>query len=185
MKHMKKWIFVIVLALVALTAFLLFVLVLRPHVLVEEPTEAATVDKDGIEGELYGVLTLYDQVERKQMQEITVHNEKGTYSFTRQMFADPSSAFVLTIDGKDFSHIEFNEEKFSDINKTLAELGEKYGLTPAGMAIAWLLRLPEKTQPIVGTTKPERVKAVAEAADVTISREDWYRIYREQGYPLP
>ena len=77
------------------------------------------------------------------------------------------------------------EEKFSDINKTLAELGEKYGLTPAGMAIAWLLRLPEKTQPIVGTTKPERVKAVAEAADVTISREDWYRIYREQGYPLP
>ena len=78
-----------------------------------------------------------------------------------------------------------NEEKFSDINKTLAELGEKYGLTPAGMAIAWLLRLPEKTQPIVGTTKPERVKAVAQAADITMSREDWYRIYREAGYPLP
>lgn len=78
-----------------------------------------------------------------------------------------------------------NEEKFADINKTLAELGEKYGLTPAGMAIAWLLRLPEKTQPIVGTTKPERIRAVAQAADVTISREDWYRIYREQGYPLP
>ncbi len=78
-----------------------------------------------------------------------------------------------------------NEEKFSDINKTLAELGEKYGITQAGMAIAWLLRLPEKTQPIVGTTKPERIKAVAEAADVTLSREDWYRIYREAGYPLP
>lgn len=77
------------------------------------------------------------------------------------------------------------EEKFSDINNTLAELGEKYGVTQAGMAIAWLLRLPEKTQPIVGTTKPERIKAVAEAADVTLSREDWYRIYREAGYPLP
>ena len=77
------------------------------------------------------------------------------------------------------------ERKFSGINKTLAELGEKYGLTPAGMAIAWLLRLPEGTQPIVGTTKPDRVKAVAAAADVKISREDWYRIYREQGYPLP
>ena len=77
------------------------------------------------------------------------------------------------------------EEKFSDINNTLAELGEKYGVTQAGMAIAWLLRLPEKTQPIVGTTKPERIKAVAEAADVTLSREDWYRIYRESGYPLP
>ena len=76
-------------------------------------------------------------------------------------------------------------EKYEKLNAAIEELSEKYGITPTGMAIAWLLRLPEKMQPIVGSTNPERIKAVAQAADVTISREDWYRIYREAGYRLP
>ena len=76
-------------------------------------------------------------------------------------------------------------EKYEKLNATIEELSEKYGITPTGMAIAWLMRLPEKMQPIVGSTNSERIKAVAEAADVTISREDWYRIYREAGYRLP
>ena len=76
-------------------------------------------------------------------------------------------------------------EKYEKLNATIEELSEKYGITPTGMAIAWLIRLPENMQPIVGSTNPERIKAVAEAADVTISREDWYRIYREAGYRLP
>jgi predicted oxidoreductase len=53
------------------------------------------------------------------------------------------------------------------------------------MAIAWILRLPDKMQPIVGSTNPERIKTVAKVADISISREDWYRIYREAGYRLP
>lgn len=75
--------------------------------------------------------------------------------------------------------------KYEKLNAAIEELSEKYGITPTGMAIAWLLRLPEKMQPIVGSTNPDRIKAVAQAADVTISREDWYRIYREAGYRLP
>lgn len=111
----KKWIPVIALALAALLAVLLFFFVLKPLVLVEEPTEEETLDKTGEEGDLYGILTLYDQITRKQMQSVTVHNENGTYSFERKNLADPSSAFVLTIDGKDFSHIEFDEEKFASL----------------------------------------------------------------------
>lgn len=76
-------------------------------------------------------------------------------------------------------------EKYEKLNAVILELAEKYGITPTGMAIAWLLRLPDKMQPIVGSTNPERIKAVAEAADVELSREDWYRIYREAGYRLP
>lgn len=76
-------------------------------------------------------------------------------------------------------------EKYEKLNATIEELAEKYGITPTGMAIAWLLRLPDKMQPIVGSTNPERIKAVADAADVELSREDWYRIYREAGYRLP
>lgn len=78
-----------------------------------------------------------------------------------------------------------NNRKYKSLNKVIEELAEKYGTTPTGMAIAWLLRLPEKMQPIVGSTNPQRIEAVAKAADITISREDWYRIYREAGYKLP
>ncbi len=77
------------------------------------------------------------------------------------------------------------DEKYEKLNAAISELAEKYGITPTGMAIAWLLRLPDKMQPIVGSTNPERIKAVADAADVELSREDWYRIYREAGYRLP
>ena len=77
------------------------------------------------------------------------------------------------------------EKKYKKLNRTLEELGEKYGLTATAVAIAWLLRLPDKMQPIVGSTNPERIKAVAKAADTEMSREDWYRIYREAGYALP
>ena len=78
-----------------------------------------------------------------------------------------------------------DNRKYKSLNKVIDELAEKYGLTSTGMAIAWLMRLPDKMQPIVGSTNPDRIKAVAEAADVTISREDWYKIYREAGYRLP
>ena len=76
-------------------------------------------------------------------------------------------------------------KKYKGLHKLLCELAEKYGTTDTGMAIAWLLRLPDKMQPVVGSTNPERIKAVAKAADINLSREDWYRIYLEAGYRLP
>lgn len=78
-----------------------------------------------------------------------------------------------------------DNKKYKGLNKLMEELAEKYGTTPTGMAIAWILRLPDKMQPIVGSTNPDRIEAVAKAADITITREDWYRIYREAGYRLP
>ena len=78
-----------------------------------------------------------------------------------------------------------DNRKYKNLNKVIEELAKKYGTTPTGMAIAWILRLPEKMQPIVGSTNPGRIEAVAKAADITLSREDWYRIYREAGYRLP
>lgn len=75
--------------------------------------------------------------------------------------------------------------KYKDLHKEIDAIAEKYGITDTGVAIAWLLRLPEKMQPIVGSTNSERIKAVACAAEITLSREDWYSIYRKAGYALP
>ncbi len=76
-------------------------------------------------------------------------------------------------------------DKFAKANQALRDMAEKYGVSDTGMAIAWLLRLPDKMQPIVGSTNPQRLKEIARAADIELSREDWYKLYLAAGYTLP
>lgn len=80
----------------------------------------------------------------------------------------------------------FLENKdYEKLRAVISEIGEKYDITDTGVAIAWLLRLPEKMQPVVGTTNLQRVKDIAKAAEVELSAEDWYKIYLAAGYRLP
>ncbi len=74
---------------------------------------------------------------------------------------------------------------FADLNAKIGEMAEKYGVTDTGIAIAWLLRLPEQMQPIVGSTNPERLKQIAAATEITLSARDWYSLYLAAGYRLP
>lgn len=75
--------------------------------------------------------------------------------------------------------------EYSEVNNILNEMAEKYRITDTGMAIAWLLRLPEKMQPIVGSTNLDRIRQISEASDIYLSAEDWYKIYLAAGYRLP
>jgi len=50
----------------------------------------------------------------------------------------------------------------------------EYGVGPAEIALAWILRHPAGIQPIVGSTTPSRIEAATRALDY--SREDWYRL---------
>ena len=76
-------------------------------------------------------------------------------------------------------------EKFPALNKKLAEIGEKYGLTETGVAAAWILRHPANMQLIAGTMNPDRLREICKAADVTLERSEWYEIYRAAGHCLP
>lgn len=40
-------------------------------------------------------------------------------------------------------------------------------------------------QVIAGTMNVGRIKEIAQASDVELSREDWYALYREAGNVLP
>lgn len=44
------------------------------------------------------------------------------------------------------------------------------------VALAWLLRHPSRIVPIVGSTDPARVTEVSKAADLELSRDEWYRL---------
>lgn len=74
---------------------------------------------------------------------------------------------------------------YPELNRELHDMAQAYGVTPTGMAIAWILRHSAKMQPVIGTVNPHRVREICAASDVTITREEWYRLYRSTGKVLP
>lgn len=84
-----------------------------------------------------------------------------------------------------FEGVFLGNDKFPELNAKLAELAEKYGTTPTGLASAWILRHPAHMQVIAGTMNLTRIKEIAEASEIVLSREDWYAIYLAAGNILP
>jgi aryl-alcohol dehydrogenase-like predicted oxidoreductase len=54
----------------------------------------------------------------------------------------------------------------------MKKLAEKYGRTPAQLAIAWVLRRPEVTSAIVGIRRPSQIEEIVPASDWNLSEED-------------
>lgn len=70
--------------------------------------------------------------------------------------------------------------------KLVAELAKDLQCSTEAIVLAWLLRHPAGIQPLVGSTHPGRISACAEATGITLSREDWYRLYiAARQNPLP
>ena len=84
-----------------------------------------------------------------------------------------------------FEGCYIDSEKFPKLNKKLAEIAEKYGATKTGIATAWILRHPANMQVIAGTTNPKRIEEICKGADINITGEEWYEIYRAAGNELP
>ena len=84
-----------------------------------------------------------------------------------------------------FEGVFIGNEKFPALNATLERIAEKYGATPTAIAFAWILRHPAFKQVVTGTTSPERMKTVCAAADITLTREEWYELYLSTGKVLP
>ena len=78
-----------------------------------------------------------------------------------------------------------DNEKFPELNNTMEIIAEKYGVSKTTLAFAWILRHPAKMQPVTGTTNLTRLADCLKAADVRLTREEWYEIYRAAGNILP
>ncbi len=78
-----------------------------------------------------------------------------------------------------------DREKYPALNAALDNVAEKYGVTPVAIAAAWILRHPAGMQVISGSVSPERMRAIAAAARIELTREDWYAVYRAAGFRLP
>jgi len=78
-----------------------------------------------------------------------------------------------------------DRENFAELNDAIDELAKAYGVTPTGIAVAWITRHPAKIQVVLGTTKPKRVVEAAAGSSVSLTREEWYRLFRAAGHTLP
>ena len=62
----------------------------------------------------------------------------------------------------------------------------RYGVSAEAIVLAWLLRHPAGIQPVLGTTRPDRLRACAEATRVDLTREEWYSLFAAaRGAPMP
>ena len=80
------------------------------------------------------------------------------------------------------------QEKYP-VEKVLLELDAQagaLGTTRSNVALAWLLKHPAGIVPIVGSTRPEKIREAADADAIELTRESWYRLLEAaRGEPLP
>ncbi|WP_369698833.1 aldo/keto reductase [Paenibacillus pedocola] len=103
------------------------------------------------------------------------------YSRLHDMTIQPWSPFQYGF----FEGVFLGNEKFPELNEVIGKLAAEKEVADTAIAIAWLLRHPANMQPIVGTTNTQRLLDIAKASDITLTRQEWYEIYRAAGNKLP
>ncbi|WP_369211767.1 aldo/keto reductase [Streptomyces flavofungini] len=72
--------------------------------------------------------------------------------------------------------------------RLVAALAETKGTTPETILLWWLQRHPARIAPVIGTSRPERIRACRDAVDREpgLTHEEWYTLWTTaRGAPLP
>jgi len=80
--------------------------------------------------------------------------------------------------GNGKSNVLPSQEKYKPIKirRRLDSLAREFGASRSAIALAWLLKHPSGIIPIIGTTKPSRIRELAEADQIDLSHEQWYTL---------
>lgn len=85
--------------------------------------------------------------------------------------------------GKLFSQ---NTDQTSRLHKLFSELKDKYNAEPDQLALAWIISHPSNIFPVIGSGKIERVTSAAESCKISLSKEDWFKIWTaSMGHEVP
>jgi predicted oxidoreductase len=77
----------------------------------------------------------------------------------------------------------YQMQKLLPVLDAIAQVRGTHRLT---IALAWLLRHPSGIVPIIGSTQPARIRAAAQACEIELSRDEWYRLLEAaRGERLP
>ena len=75
-----------------------------------------------------------------------------------------------------FAHDLYYTGPDYDVAERVADVAAAKGVSPAQVALAWLLRQPGVTAPIVGASKMEQLEQAVAALDVTLTDEEATRL---------
>lgn len=81
----------------------------------------------------------------------------------------------------------FNDEAFQPLRNALETVARELNAESIEQVVyAWILRLPSKPLPIIGSGKIERVRAALVAEELDMTRQQWFRIRKAAlGYDVP
>ena len=79
----------------------------------------------------------------------------------------------------------FDENKYPSINNALNRMAEKYHTSKCAIATAFLLKLDSKLLVITGSMNVDHIQESLDGESISLSKEDWYAIYKECGHKLP
>ena len=115
--------------------------------------------------------------------EAAVNRDGGVLDYCRlnDITIQPWSPFQYGF----FEGVFLGSDKFPELNKKIDEIAAKYDVSNTTIAVAWLLRHPARMQPVIGTMNIERLRDCCKASDISLTREEWYEIYRAAGNVRP
>ncbi len=78
------------------------------------------------------------------------------------------------------------DEHTEKLHALLSKIAAEKSVTPAAIALAWLLRHPSRMQPVIGSVNPAHIREAAQADAIELSRADWYSLLTAaRGTALP
>jgi len=72
----------------------------------------------------------------------------------------------------EFAHHMYYEPHDFDVVDRVVQLAEQHGVSPAQIALAWLLHKPSITAPIIGASKMSHLEEAVAAVEISLSDED-------------
>lgn len=78
------------------------------------------------------------------------------------------------------------DEQSVRLRAVLTEIAQDHGTTMDAIMYAWLFVHPVQIAAITGTMNADRIRTAAEATDISLSYDEWYRILEaSRGYSVP
>ncbi len=115
-------------------------------------------------------------------QSVDRDGEVITYSRLKSVTLQAWSPFQGALTGKIFLG---DLQSYGALNTALDEIASDYGVTPSAIAVAWITRHPANMQVVLGTTNPVRLADGVAGADIRLTRQQWYKLFKAGGHVLP
>ena len=82
--------------------------------------------------------------------------------------------------------VENPPEKITKTAALVSAMAQEKGVSGEAILTAWILRHPANIQAVIGTTNLSRIRACCQADTITLTREEWYRLFNSgRGEALP